>query len=119
MRPCPFCRETEGSTLLVEVLEDYYPSAPGHRLVVPTRHVGHIRELSNTELEVMIRRARSLTEALPADDFTIGFNDGPLAGQTVPHVHLHVIPRTPGDVPDPRGGLRWVLPATAAYWAKT
>jgi diadenosine tetraphosphate (Ap4A) HIT family hydrolase len=47
---------------------------------------------------------------------SVGVNDGPLAGQTVPHVHVHLIPRISGDVPDPRGGVRWVLPDTAPYW---
>jgi diadenosine tetraphosphate (Ap4A) HIT family hydrolase len=50
------------------------------------------------------------------DGFNIGLNDGAAAGQTVPHVHLHLIPRSAGDVPDARGGVRWVLPARARYW---
>ena len=51
------------------------------------------------------------------DGFNLGINDGAAAGQTVPHVHLHVIPRYAGDSPDPRGGLRWVLPEKADYWS--
>ena len=51
-----------------------------------------------------------------ADGFTIGVNDGVAAGQTVGHAHVHVIPRRAGDVSDPRGGVRWVLPERAAYW---
>jgi diadenosine tetraphosphate (Ap4A) HIT family hydrolase len=50
------------------------------------------------------------------DGFNIGINDGVAAGQTVPHVHIHVIPRYYGDVPDPRGGIRWVIPDNAPYW---
>ena len=50
------------------------------------------------------------------DGFTIGVNDGEAAGQTVAHAHVHVIPRRRGDVPDPRGGVRWVIPEPAAYW---
>ena len=50
------------------------------------------------------------------DAYNLGANIGPAAGQSVPHAHLHVIPRYAGDVPDPRGGVRWVLPATARYW---
>jgi diadenosine tetraphosphate (Ap4A) HIT family hydrolase len=46
----------------------------------------------------------------------VGANDGAAAGQTVPHAHVHVIPRFDGDVPDPRGGIRWVMPGRAAYW---
>ena len=51
------------------------------------------------------------------DGFTIGVNDGEAAGQTVMHAHVHVIPRYRGDVSDPRGGIRWVIPEKAAYWS--
>jgi diadenosine tetraphosphate (Ap4A) HIT family hydrolase len=50
--------------------------------------------------------------------FNIGVNDGPAAGQTIGHLHMHLIPRFDGDVPDPRGGVRWVLPEKADYWTK-
>jgi diadenosine tetraphosphate (Ap4A) HIT family hydrolase len=48
--------------------------------------------------------------------YNLGVNDGPIAGQTVPHLHIHLIPRYVGDVPDPRGGVRWLLPERAKYW---
>jgi diadenosine tetraphosphate (Ap4A) HIT family hydrolase len=51
------------------------------------------------------------------DAYNVGWNDGVAAGQTVMHLHLHVIPRYEGDVPDPRGGIRWVIPEHAAYWS--
>jgi diadenosine tetraphosphate (Ap4A) HIT family hydrolase len=57
-----------------------------------------------------------LHDRLSPDGFTIGMNLGEAAGQTVPHAHVHVIPRFVGDVPDPRGGIRWVIPGRAAYW---
>ena len=50
--------------------------------------------------------------------FNIGINDGAAAGQTVQHLHLHLIPRYRGDVPDPRGGVRWVMPSKAKYWVE-
>lgn len=50
------------------------------------------------------------------ESYNIGINDGPAAGQTVAHLHIHLIPRYSGDVPDPRGGVRWVLPDKAQYW---
>ncbi len=50
------------------------------------------------------------------DGYNIGINDGPVAGQTVPHLHIHLIPRRTGDVADPRGGVRWIIPEKAAYW---
>jgi len=57
-----------------------------------------------------------LTNKYGVTAFNIGVNDGTASGQTVPHAHIHVIPRRPGDVADPRGGIRWVLPDKAAYW---
>ena len=60
-------------------------------------------------------RERLAKEFSPAG-FTVGVNDGEAAGQTVAHAHIHVIPRYEGDYPDPRGGIRWVLPEKAAYW---
>ena len=60
-------------------------------------------------------RGRLLEEHHP-DGFNIGLNDGTAVGQTVPHVHIHVIPRYLGDASDPRGGVRWVIPEKAPYW---
>jgi diadenosine tetraphosphate (Ap4A) HIT family hydrolase len=57
-----------------------------------------------------------LSQQLSPAGFNIGINDGEAAGQTVPHAHVHIIPRFPGDVPDPRGGVRWVIPDNAVYW---
>jgi diadenosine tetraphosphate (Ap4A) HIT family hydrolase len=57
-----------------------------------------------------------LIEPFGPDGFNIGINDGAAAGQTVGHAHIHVIPRRRGDVVDPRGGIRWVIPANAPYW---
>lgn len=62
-------------------------------------------------------KAVAQTEFNPAG-FNIGINDGPAAGQTVPHVHVHLIPRFLGDLPDPRGGVRWVIPEKADYWSR-
>jgi diadenosine tetraphosphate (Ap4A) HIT family hydrolase len=59
-----------------------------------------------------------LRAELKPDGFNLGVNDGPAAGQTVMHAHVHIIPRRTGDSADPRGGVRWVLPAKARYWAE-
>jgi diadenosine tetraphosphate (Ap4A) HIT family hydrolase len=66
------------------------------------------------ELVGMVRK-HLLAQQKP-DGFNIGFNDGLAAGQTVPHAHVHIIPRRHGDVPDPRGGIRWVIADNAPYW---
>jgi diadenosine tetraphosphate (Ap4A) HIT family hydrolase len=96
------------------------PIAPGHTLVVPKRHVASIYELSPGEqaaLWATVAEARQrLQDQLHPDGFTIGVNDGVAAGQTVPHAHIHIIPRHNGDVSDPRGGVRWVIPDKARYW---
>ncbi len=52
------------------------------------------------------------------DGYNVGINDGPAAGQTVPHLHMHLIPRFKGDQADPRGGVRWIIPAKADYWSQ-
>ncbi len=57
-----------------------------------------------------------LIEKYKPDGFNIGFNEGPVAGQMVMHAHIHVIPRFKDDLPDPRGGVRWVIPDKARYW---
>jgi len=53
-----------------------------------------------------------------ASGYNIGINDGPAAGQTVPHLHIHLIPRYPGDRVDPRGGVRWIIPEKADCWRR-
>jgi diadenosine tetraphosphate (Ap4A) HIT family hydrolase len=91
-------------------------------LVVPRKHVSTIYELTTAEQKdiwdlVGEVRQRLLTGLKP-DGFNIGFNDGLAAGQTVMHAHIHVIPRRNGDVPDPRGGIRWIIANNAPYWNK-
>jgi diadenosine tetraphosphate (Ap4A) HIT family hydrolase len=88
--------------------------------VIPIRHVHSWFELATLEKAAMLDlldklRTRIVEHYKPAG-FNIGINDGKAAGQTVPHVHIHLIPRFEGDHPDPRGGIRWVLPASAPYW---
>lgn len=125
--PCPFCTNvlSDPEQWLAQrahavSFKDAFPSAEGHTLVIPRRHVGRVSDLSLTEFaelwELAYWELRHLEKTGPADAYTIGINDGPAAGQTVAHVHLHIVPRHHGDVPDPRGGIRWVLPQTAAYW---
>jgi diadenosine tetraphosphate (Ap4A) HIT family hydrolase len=99
---------------------DTFALAEGHTLVVPVRHLASVFDASPDEqaaLWDLVRRVRAeLLDAFAPAGFTVGVNDGAAAGQTVGHGHVHVIPRHAGDVPDPRGGIRWVIPARAAYW---
>jgi diadenosine tetraphosphate (Ap4A) HIT family hydrolase len=121
---CPFCHADASRIRLTNefatAIPDGYPVVDGHTLVAPMRHVASLFDLTADEQAAvwcLVAQVRTgLTDALRPDGFTIGVNDGAAAGQTVPHAHVHVIPRWTGDVPDPRGGVRWVVPEKAAYW---
>ena len=111
---CPFCKARREVVLyedeLIRILIDSYPASRGHLLVVPRRHVESWEKLSNEEKTALIRgmelAMEKLKEALKPDGFNVGMNLGKAAGQTVPHLHLHVIPRYAGDCAHPRGGVR-------------
>ncbi len=111
--PCPFCSldpsRAEHHTELITVLRDAYPVSPGHMLIIPNRHVATWFEASGEEQAAIleaISNARQLIERdHRPDGDNIGMNSGAAAGQTVPHLHLHVIPRYAGDVPDPRAAF--------------
>lgn len=125
-RECPFC-DVEADRIRLEsgaglAIRDLFPVAEGHTLVIPRRHVASIYDLpaaEERELWDLTRRTRDLliSEHRP-DGFTIGLNEGLAAGQSVPHSHIHVIPRRLGDVPDPTGGLRAIFPQRARYWER-
>lgn len=122
---CPFC-ETRVTVLEDEttrVLRDAYPVSPGHLLVVPRRHFADYFEADAAEraaLWAMVDRAKRRLEAehSPAG-FNIGINVGAAAGQTVGHLHIHLIPRYAGDMPDPEGGVRGVIPERRKYSGQT
>jgi diadenosine tetraphosphate (Ap4A) HIT family hydrolase len=121
---CPFCEPVAAEIItrtdMVTVFRDGFPLSQGHTLIVPTRHVGSFFDLNDQEQTAVLSTLRSVKDELvdlyAPDGFNVGFNDGPAAGQTVDHCHVHVIPRYLGDVPDPRGGIRWVVPDKAEYW---
>ena len=96
-----------------------YPVSDGHLLVVTTRHVADWFEASEEEQRAVLRaldRGRQIIlERHAADGFNVGVNIGEAAGQTIPHLHVHLIPRFDGDVPDPRGGVRHVIPSRGNY----
>jgi diadenosine tetraphosphate (Ap4A) HIT family hydrolase len=125
--PCPFCRRVSSDESLrpspdglAVAIPDAYPLAPGHTLVVPRRHEPDLLGLTSAESlalwSLTMDLCREIRAEYAADGLTVGINAGVAAGQTVAHVHLHIVPRHVGDVPDPRGGIRWVLPERAAYW---
>jgi len=122
---CLFCRLDRQRILhqsaLAVVCPDSFPVSAGHCLVIPRRHIASLFEATEEEQREMLRllnEARNSTQKAHAPDgFNIGINDGPAAGQSIPHLHIHLIPRYTGDVAEPRGGVRWVLPARANYWS--
>lgn len=123
--PCPFCSpEPERvflETELVIGLWDGFPVSPGHALLVPRRHVATWFDASADELIGLVQATKAAHELIEQqhrpDGYNIGVNVGEAGGQTVFHLHLHVIPRYRGDVQDPRGGVRWALPQKAAWWS--
>jgi len=126
MNECPFCKRIANDEDLADssprsvALNDAFPVSEGHMLVVPKRHVATAEELNPEEWADLFELVRKVTREVAAidgvDGVNVGFNSGHAAGQTVDHAHVHVIPRELGDVVDPRGGIRWVLPETADYW---
>lgn len=122
---CPFCTlpsdRIAGQNQHAVWILDGFPVSRGHSLVIPRRHVASFFEVSELERLALLElldeaRAKAVAEFNP-DGFNIGINDGAAAGQTVSHLHIHLIPRFQGDLPDPRGGVRWVLPEKADYWS--
>lgn len=121
---CPFCQPDSKRIWFLDetgiVVRDAFPVSKGHTLVVPRQHTASLFDLpaaTQSALWRLVAEARTrLHDELHPDGFNLGLNDGEAAGQTVMHAHIHVIPRWTGDVPDPRGGIRWVIPDKARYW---
>jgi len=124
---CVFCdRLTRGDLVAVNeyaaAFPDAFPLNDGHCLIVPRRHEADFLALTWKEqaaIWALLPAVRRHIEASAAPDgYNIGINVGEAAGQTVAHAHPHLIPRFRADVPDPRGGIRWIIPAKAQYWEK-
>src|SRR5512143_295341 len=121
---CPFCAldaaRIVDRTPLALVIRDAFPVSPGHTLILPVRHVGSLfeaTEIERSELLALLGRAKQeLDSKFKPNGYNIGINDGAAAGQTVPHLHVHLIPRYTGDQSAPRGGIRWMFPDRARYW---
>ena len=120
--PCLFCKDPQGVSLtrdLAYSARDTYGVSPGHTLVIPNRHVASFFELTPEEvtacMELIKEEKTRIDEEFSPDGYNIGVNVGPAAGQSIYHVHIHIIPRYEGDVENPQGGVRHVLPKKAHY----
>ena len=124
LKPCPFCtlpaERIIDSNEFGVVIRDGYPISKGHTLIIPKRHVGSFFETTQDEKLALLALLESAQQKLKKEfnppSFNIGINDGKEAGQTVPHLHIHLIPRYESDLVDPRGGVRWIIPEKAKYW---
>jgi diadenosine tetraphosphate (Ap4A) HIT family hydrolase len=120
---CIFCSPGPEETILENreayARYDKYPVSPGHLLIIPKRHFRSVFEATETELSALwnlVRVAKSyLDEEYSPDGYNIGINDGSVAGQTIMHLHIHLIPRYSGDMKNPRGGVRGVIPGKQQY----
>lgn len=122
---CPFCNPDSTRIMLSNTyacaIYDGFPISPGHCLIIPKRHIASFFEATREEqvalLDLLGEMQKILVREHNPDGFNIGINVGEAAGQTVMHLHIHLIPRYAGDQPDPRGGVRWIFPEKADYWS--
>jgi diadenosine tetraphosphate (Ap4A) HIT family hydrolase len=120
--PCLFCKDPRGVSLeheLVYSARDTYAVSPGHTLVIPRRHVASFFDLTPEEVNacmgLITEERMRLDEEFKPDGYNIGVNVGQAAGQSIFHVHIHIIPRYEGDVENPQGGVRHVIPKKGHY----
>ncbi|MBO6812227.1 MULTISPECIES: HIT family protein [Marinobacter] len=122
---CPFCNIIKDRILLENgsgyVISDGFPVSPGHSLIIPRDHYADFFDIPETVRYDLFRLVddgkKFLDSQLSPNGYNIGINSGAAAGQTVPHLHIHLIPRFNGDQADPRGGIRWIFPCKANYWS--
>jgi diadenosine tetraphosphate (Ap4A) HIT family hydrolase len=119
---CPFCSDEFDVIEESEhcfAIRDSYPVSKGHTLIISKRHISDFHDLNKNEQEncwALVNKIRNKLESeLKPDGFNIGINVGKVAGQTVFHTHIHVIPRYEGDIENPRGGIRNVIPEMGDY----
>lgn len=119
---CRFCQVMAtpvGSNALAYTIRDGNPVTPLHTLIIPRRHVESFFDLYGAERNALFlllneTKADIQQKDTTVEGFNIGINNGEVAGQSVPHVHVHLIPRRRGDVENPRGGVRAVIPRKAS-----
>jgi len=121
---CRFCTSKPGRRVMIEgkygfAAYDRHPASEGHFLVIPYRHFADYFEINDEEREELWRLVaegkKMVDEAYNPDGYNIGINVGKWAGQSIPHLHIHVIPRYQGDVENPKGGVRGVIPSKKLY----
>jgi len=121
---CPFCNIGEQVEVLFKAdtamaILDSFPISPGHTLVIPRRHVADYFDLTveeQNELWQLVNRCKMiLQDRFHPDGFNIGINVGEMAGQSIFHVHIHLMPRYKGDVKNPKGGVRHIIPGKGYY----
>jgi len=118
---CIFCRKVDlvHQGELTFISQDKYPVSPGHMLIIPNRHVPNYFDCTKQEITDLwdnVQLAKQMVErGHNPDSYNIGINVSKVAGQSVPHTHIHLIPRYEGDVADPRGGIRNVIPKKRTY----
>ena len=123
MKDCIFCGIEKSKIILCNDLfisiMDEFPVSNGHMLIIPKRHIESIFDLTMNDAEslqlMIVEAKRYITSHYNPDGFNIGCNCGEAAGQTIKHFHVHVIPRYNGDVKNPRGGVRGVIPKKRNY----
>ena len=120
--PCLFCTDPRGVSIQHELAysaRDSYAVSPGHTLIIPRRHVASFFDLTPEEVNacmgLITEERMRLDEEFKPDGYNIGVNVGPAAGQSILHVHIHFIPRYKGDVENPQGGVRHVIPKKGHY----
>ena len=125
--PCIFCKirkeELQFENQLAYSSIDSYPVSEFHSLIVPKRHVETYFELTNEEIQacnelILKTKEKILQEDLSVKGFNIGTNAGKVSGQSIMHCHIHLIPRREGDVENPQGGVRSVIPKKQYYKRK-
>ena len=122
---CIFCQKYkdhkdiiyENNTIFV--IYDSFPVSKGHCLIIPKRHIPEYFSINDDELkdinEAIKQMKKIIDKTYHPDGYNIGINNGHAAGQTVFHLHVHLIPRYLGDVLNPRGGVRTVIPGKQIY----
>jgi diadenosine tetraphosphate (Ap4A) HIT family hydrolase len=98
---------------------DNFPVSKGHADIVPKKHIGSFFELTDEDVlqmyDLITKTKKIITEKFQPDGYNVGFNEGAAAGRTIDHLHIHIIPRYTGDVENPRGGIRNIIPGKGNY----